>query len=148
MAVDLSVFDDEFEQAKEADYRLPDGKYQAYVDRIAVDINDFSGEPQLTIEFVIVQGEYEDRRVFYRKQINSKLLPYIKKDLTTLGICPPKLSQLEAYLPQALDLICDITMRTSKPNAEGKTYQDPYLNKVVGKRDSATINQSMNSAPF
>lgn len=148
MAVDLSILDDDFEQAEEADFRIPDGKYQAYIDRIAVDINDHTGEPQLTIELVITDGPQEGRRVFYRKQFVSKVLPYIKKDLNVLGICPPRLSQLEEYLPQALDLICDITMRTGKPNAEGKTYQNPYINKVVGKRDSATINQSMNSAPF
>lgn len=148
MAVDLSILDDDFEQAEEADSRIPDGKYQAYIDRIAVDINDYTGEPQLTIELVITDGPQEGRRVFYRKQFVSKSLPYIKKDLNVLGICPPRLSQLEEYIPQALDLICDITMRTGKPNAEGKTYQNPYINKVVGKRDSAAINQAMNNAPF
>lgn len=148
MAVDLSILDDDFEQAEEADFHIPDGKYQAYIDRIAVNINDYTGEPQLTIELVITDGPQEGRRVFYRKQFASKVLPYIKKDLNVLGICPPRLSQLEEYLPQALDLICDITMRTGKPNAEGKTYQNPYINKVVGKRDSAAINQSTNSAPF
>ena len=136
MAVDLSILDDEFETAK----------YQAYIDRIAVDMNDFSGEPQLTIEFVVLHGEYSDRRIYYRKQIVSKLLPYIKKDLNTLGICPPKLSQLEAYLPQALDLICDVTLRTGKPNAEGKAYQNPYIQKVVGKVDNTEA--ALNRAPF
>ena len=72
MAVDLSILDDDFEQAEEADFRIPDGKYQAYIDRIAVDINDYTGEPQLTIELVITDGPQEGRRVFYRKQFDFK----------------------------------------------------------------------------
>lgn len=148
MAVDLSMFDDEFDKTVLPDFdRIPDGRYQAYVDRVAVEVNDY-GEPRLVIELVIVSGPQEGRRAFYSSTFTDKRLHYIKKDLTILGICPPKLSRLEEYLPQALDLVCDVTIKTSKPTDEGKTYQNTYINKVVGSRSALTSDRAADRVPF
>lgn len=150
MVVDLSYLDDAFERVEAAQVGpVPDGRYQGYVDRACVEVLERTGVPYFRLEFVLVSGEFEGRRVFYGKAINEAGLPYLKKDLVTLGLGDVRLSELEGRLGELLDVVCDVQLRTGKPNSEGKQYQNVYVNRVVGERGSRGFGCAMDEdIPF
>lgn len=131
----LEDFNDEFENAEIQDgfNNLPDGKYQARLDVIRLDPNPHTGFLHLSIELVVCTGEHDGRRIFYSKPVRQDQIQYVKTDLARLGIKPTKFSLVEQEFPSALDKIVDIQLKTSKPNGEGKIYQNTYINKVVGE---------------
>ena len=131
----LEDFNDEFENAEiqEGFSSLPDGKYQARLDAIRMEPNSYTGFLHLAIEFVVCSGEYEGRKIFYSKPVKQEQMPYIKTDLARLGIKPARFSLVEKEFSSVLDKIVDIQLKTSKPNMEGKVYQNTYINKVVGE---------------
>lgn len=139
----LSNFDDDFKNAEAAGFdNLPDGKYQGRIEAIRIEPNKKSGELALRIEFEIANGEWQGRKAFYYKTINSNQMPYLKTDLQRLGIDPNPFSKIESYFPGVLDKIVDIQLKTSKPDKDGNTYQNLYINKVVGEAPASSAKPS------
>lgn len=134
----LSQFDDAYEQAEEVGFtELPDGKYQARIERAAIEPNKTTGELMLVWEFEIATGEYQGKMVRKLSTIRDETLPFIKTDFSRLGKQFEKFSMLETYLPEVLDLVVNIELKHGKPNSEGRSYQNIYINKVVGKQEAA-----------
>lgn len=139
----LSEFDEAYEQAEEVGFtELPDGKYQARIERAAIEPNKKTGELMLVWELVIVTGDYEGKTVRKLNTIRNETLSFIKTDFSRLNVQIEKFSKLESYLPEVLDLIVNIELKHGKANAEGKSYQNIYLNKVVGRVDKKTSAKS------
>lgn len=138
----LANFDDAFKKTEAAGFdTLPDGKYQGRVASIHIEPNKKTGELALRMEFEVAVGEYTGRRLFYYKSINSNQLPYLKSDLMRLHIEPEPFSKIESYFPVVLDKIVDLQLKTGKPDKEGKTYQNLYINKVVGDAPAVSARQ-------
>lgn len=149
----LANYDDDFANAKVQDFPdLPDGKYQGRVDRMFLDPNKNTGELALRMEFTVCTGQFEGRKIFYYKAINKKSMDFLRTDLKKLNIDPKPFRTLENYFAGMLDKIVDLQLKTSKPNAEGKTYQNTYINKLVGDAPAptkATISEdNFNNLPF
>ena len=133
----LSQYDREWQAAKvkENDFApIPDGKYQAKVDIARIDENEQNGSIFLYWEMEIITGPYEGRKIFKRNGLdNPERFDWLKTDLFRAGISLEYLSQLENSLPDLLDRVLEINLKTGKPNAEGKKYQNCYINKLLGE---------------
>lgn len=131
----LANYDEEFANAETPDYPdLPDGVYQGRVERIYLDPNKNTGELALRLEFDIVNNQnFNGRKIFYYKSINSKSIPYLRVDLKRLNIEPIPFSNIENYFPGVLDKIVEVKLKRSNPDANGKTYQNCYINKILGE---------------
>lgn len=137
----LANYDDDFAKAEAVEFSpLPDGTYQAKVQRAYLEPNKKTGKLSFRIEFEVCAGQYQGRKAFYFKAINQKSIPYLKIDLQRLNIEPKRLSDMEDYFPSLLDKVVEIYLKTGKPDATGKTYQNTYINKMLEKAPTESIN--------
>lgn len=139
----LKQFDEEYAAAEVVDYaELPDGKYQARIERAAMEPFGQNGDVMLVWEFEIVTGEQMGKTVRKLSTVKPGYLQYIKRDFLRLNIQLEPFSKLEECLPDVLDLVVNIELKHGKPNSEGKSYQNIYINKVVGRAEKQTATQS------
>jgi hypothetical protein len=120
---DLSVFDDEYDEAEVPTYEeVPDGKYQVRVQRAALGTSQ-AGDAMLKWDLVVLSGQHAGRHVFKNAVITHKSLPFVKGDLHTLGVQLGKFSDLPNHLEALLDQTLEITKRT-----RGE-YTNVYFNR-------------------
>ena len=117
---------------------LPEGEYQCKVESAQIK-EGRQGMPMLHWGLRIISGEYARRMVFKPQRLAPDSLPYLKADLELLGICPERISDLEAQLPFALEAVVDIRVKNGK-SKEGNNFQNVYFNKLVrpGQRTAQT----------
>jgi hypothetical protein len=134
----LSQYDNEWQGAKVKENEfspIPDGKYQVRVDVARIDENEQNGSIFLYWEMEVVNGQYEGRKVFKRNGLdNPEKFDWLKTDLHRAGIKLEYISDIEDVLPDLLDRILEVNLKTGKPNSEGKTYQNCYINKLLNER--------------
>ena len=144
----LKQYDAEWGEAKvkENDFTpLPDGKYQVRVDTVQIQEYEQTGAIYLYWELEVVNGQHEGRKVFKRNGLdNPEKFGWLKTDLHRAGIELEKLSEIEMVLPDLLDRILEVQLKTGKPTAEGKTYQNCYINKLLNER----VPFNENDMPF
>lgn len=144
----LAMFDDEFEQAEAPEFsELPDGRYQSKIDRIYFDQLQKTNDTALRIEFVIVAGDHTGRRIFYSKVINSKSMPFLKADLKRINIEPKPFSKVESYFPGVLDKLVEVQIKHSKPDKDGRVYQNTYINRLIGDSPAPAAPAKAAQAP-
>lgn len=140
----LEQFDDVWgatEPMKNEFSPLPDGKYQARIDVARIEENEEYHTVNLAWEFEVTTGEYQGRRIFKRSQLdNEERLVYLKTDLDRLGVKLDRLSDIESVLHQLLDLVVEVYLKTGKPNDKGKTYQNCYINRLVGEKKGDSLS--------
>jgi hypothetical protein len=134
---DLTQYDDDFEAAEVPEGlsgdSVPDGKY-----RIAVDTVEFktskTGNVYLGWQMTVLAGPHKGRKIFHRNMLGSKEnLSFLKKDLHTCGMTDiRKLSELQSRLPDLLDIVLDVQVKT-----KGE-FQNVYLNARVEEQSSTT----------
>lgn len=124
-----------WEQAEAADRSgsIPDGEYQATVARFDFHESKKDGTLRLQTEFEILSpAEFEGRKIstFHALEGEIRQLGWTKSHLEMLGVenINP-LADLEDRLPEALDKVCDIAVRTR--TVGGKSYTNVYLNRVL-----------------
>lgn len=117
---------------------VPDGDYQCKVETAQIK-DGKQGLPILHWGLRILSGEYAKRMVFKPQRLIPEALPYLKADLELLGICPEKISDLEARLPFALDAVVDIRIKNTT-RKDGSLFQNVYFNRLVraGQRTAQT----------
>ena len=117
---------------------VPDGDYQCKVETAQIK-DGKQGLPILHWGLRILSGEYAKRMVFKPQCLIPEALPYLKADLELLGICPEKISDLEARLPFALDAVVDIRIKNTT-RKDGSLFQNVYFNRLVraGQRTAQT----------
>ena len=108
---------------------VPEGDYQCKVESAQIKEGK-QGQPMLYWGLRIVSGEYARRMVYKPQRFASESLPFLKADLELLGICPEKISDLEARLPFALDAVVDIRIKNST-RKDGSAFQNVYFNRLV-----------------
>jgi len=125
--IDLSVFDDEFSEASVEDREfddVPDGKYQVQVDKAELVRAKSSGNPMLKWTLRILGPRYAGRLLWRHNVIASRdNVRWLKNDLHVCGLELDKLSELQARLPELLDLQLEVTKKTRGDNI------NIYLNK-------------------
>ena len=133
--IDLSAFDEDFEAAEVPDFEeVPDGKYQVRIDKAQL-TESSAGDPMIKWELVVISGPQEGRHIFKNAVISRKSMPFVKGDLTKLGLQLGKISELPGRIAEVLDQTVEVTVRT-----KGE-FKNTYFNRLL------TIPGSPNTAP-
>lgn len=136
-AIDLSQFDDQYEQAQVSDRtaKVPDGKYHARVDKVELKTTQ-KGAPMLTWDLEIVGPAQIGRHLFTNNVLsgNSTGLSILKSNLAMCRLELAKLSDLPNRLSELLDVVLEVQAKT-KPaaNPTERDNQNVYFNKYLGK---------------
>lgn len=132
--IDLSAFDDEFVAAEVPDFdEVPDGKYQVTISKAQLTESN-AGDPMIKWDLIVISGAQEGRHIFKNAVISQKAMPFIKGDLTKLGLQLGKISELPGRLAEVLDKKLEITVRT-----KGE-YTNVYFNRVLTIPSGAAVN--------
>lgn len=125
---DLSGFDDDFVEAplEDRDDEIPDGRYQAVVERAELTHARSSGNPMLKWQLRIL-GPSSVGRVLWRHNViaTRENLRWLKKDLHTCGLHLERLSELQANLNRLLGVVVEVVVRTAGEN------RNTYLNRRI-----------------
>ena len=76
-------------------------------------------------DFEVISGNHAGRRLFKNSVISQAALPFVKRDLQTLGLTLARFSHLSDSLHLLLDKTLEVTKKT---NGE---YTNVYLNKQI-----------------
>jgi len=130
----LSQLNDEWGKAEapKTDYSpLPDGQYVVVVDEARIDESD-DGRLFLKLGLKVVEGNYINHLISKRNSLDdSSRFGYLKADFGKIGLELTNISDLEDFLPNLLDRVIEVRLKTTKPNDQGKTYQNCYIQKFV-----------------
>ncbi len=135
---DLSIYDDEFENATIEDRTfepVPDGKYQVTVERAELTASKTSNKPMLKWTLRIIAPNHVGRLLWRNNMIASPdNIRWLKTDLNTCGINIRKLSELPDHLEDLLDTKLEVTVKN-----QGDNNQNIYLNRLIepGRKPSA-----------
>ncbi len=135
---DLSMFDDAYASATPPEKQsqhdsVPDGKYQAEIEKFELVETQKNKTPMLKITLRIIAGEHSPRCVFKNSVIQSNTLDFVKRDLMTLGYSG-KISELNdpsvrmGFVGKKLE----IGLKTKDCDEQGRPNQNIYLNKLLG----------------
>jgi hypothetical protein len=143
--VDLSAFDDEFAAAETPSIEeVPDGKYQVRIDTVRLDRSQ-KGDPMIKWDLIVIAGQHAGRHIFKNSVITPSSLPYVKGDLTTLGMELARFSELGNRLQELLDVALEVTKRT-----RGE-FTNVYFNKriqIAGGAATPPPQTSPEDVPF
>jgi len=125
---DLADFDNVFTESEVSDDEfspVPDGRYQATVDRVEL-VRSSNGNPMLKWTLRIL-GPTHEGRLLWRNNVmaTDENIRWLKKDLYSCGVRLARLSELPANLEQLLDIQLDVTKKT-----RGE-YESVYINKRI-----------------
>jgi hypothetical protein len=147
--IDLATFDDDFGSAEVEDRDfddLPDGKYQAIVERVELTRAKTSGNPMLKWTLKILGSKYKGRKLWRNNVMASKEnIKWLKQDLYTCGLELQKLSDLPDNLDKLLDITVEITKKSRGEN------ENIYINRrIVIAADDGDTNEDgdVNIVPF
>jgi len=130
----LSQLNDEWGKAEapKTEYSpLPDGQYVAVVDEARIDESD-DGRLSLKLGLKVVEGNYTNRLIFKRNSLDDpSRFGYLKADFGKIGLELLNIGDLEDFLPNLLDRVIEVRLKTGKPNDQGKTYQNCYIQKFI-----------------
>jgi hypothetical protein len=133
-STDLAQFDEEFDQIEPAEKKefdpVPNGRYQAKIDKVYLSRSKTSGNAMLKWELIVISGQHQGRRLFRNNMLATKEnIKWLKADLTTVGIVLEKTSDLLNRLNEFLDIVVEVSVRNRQ---EGdKEFQNVYLNKKL-----------------
>jgi hypothetical protein len=119
-------------EAPKTDYSpLPDGRYVVTIDEARIEESD-DGRLSLNLGLKVVEGNHTNRLIFKRNNLDdSSRFGYLKADFDKIGLELLNISDLEDFLPNLLDRVIEVRLKTGKPNNQGKTYQNCYIQKFV-----------------
>jgi hypothetical protein len=140
--VDLTAFDDDFSSAEAPSFdEVPDGKYQARIDSVRLDRSQ-KGDPMIKWDLIVMSGPQAGRHIFKNSVITPAALPFVKGDLTTLGLELARFSELSGRLEELLDATLEVTKRT-----RGE-YTNVYFNRRIQIAGEAPRQLSEDDTPF
>jgi len=141
-ATDLAHFDDVYKESEVSDDEfetIPDGKYQAEVDRVEL-VRTTKGDPMLKWALRVLGPTHAGRLLWrYNVMATDENIRWLKKDLVACGIRLTRLSELPASLERLLDIRLDVTKRTKGD------FESIYINKLIKSAGDADKGTPTNS---
>jgi hypothetical protein len=122
---------------------VPDGKYQARVDRTYFEC-DRQGTQRLKWDLVIVIGPCAKRHLFRSNPLTQDWIESLKRDLARAGVTPPETMRGLRTMVEAgelLDRVLEVQAKT-KPGKNGESFQNVYINAhtSTAKRTAAPVS--------
>ena len=139
---DLDNIYDQTAQAERKSGPLPDGNYEARIDRVELTTTS-SGNDMLVVETIVATGQFAGHKHTFNRVLTENTLAHAKADLNILG-WKGKLSDLEDHnkLAILLDLVIKIAVRTKgQSTVNGKTYdnKNTYINGLIKGNGSVAV---------
>lgn len=111
---------------------IPDGKYQAMVERVEITRSESSGALMLKWQLRIIGPTHQGSPIWrYNMISNGENLRYLKQDLYTCGLTLQKLSDLPDRIDELLDVALEITKKT----------KDEFVNVYFRRKIALTPEQ-------
>lgn len=147
----LKVFDDEYDQMeapeKKEFEKIPNGKYQAVIDKVYMDVSKNSGSDVLVWEFVIIAGKFKKRRLFKKNTlVTRENIKWLKEDLGKIELTISPISTVDEHLDDFKDIVVEVYVKNKE--YQGKEYATPYINKRLEIEIPADLNESGGGAGF
>jgi hypothetical protein len=152
---------DKVEAQKSGDYGedVPDGKYQCQVDKAWLARSKKGNKRMLRWQLKIVGGEHSGRVLFRNNMIETPdNIKWLKGDLEVCGLTIHKLNELNEKVDKLLGVSVEVQVKNRGKDAEGRTNQNVYLNKLVdidrtsmgssGATGAGTGSADDNTIPF
>lgn len=119
---------DKTEAKKDEEYAaIAEGTYTAYVDQFKID--ETKTPARLSITWKITDDLAKNRNVFANYNLNEVGIPFLKKDLNTLGVADVTARTLTQKLDALIGTKAEVYV---KPKAkDGKTYYSVYVNEKI-----------------
>lgn len=135
--VDLSGFDNEFEAVKPASSdAVPDHEYTVRVNKALLGYSK-NGTPMLKWDLVIVEGEYAGRHLFKNSVITTDSLPYLKRELQTVGLEQFRLSDLNTRLADVVGVVLNVAKKTNDKTKNTNVYFNSLVDASAAERASS-----------
>lgn len=113
--------------------KFPDGTHQAKVSRVSIGENKDHSRLFVVWELEGLSSEAAGITHKHFRTLDDKNLPWLKKELAVCGIGLERLSDLEDRLPELLDKVLEIAVKTT--NKDGKDYTNTYFNAKLADDD-------------
>lgn len=104
---------------------VPKGVYSMEIDSAEYGISNNSGQPMITLQLVITEGEYQGRKHYTYWSFSQKALPFTK---ATIGRVAPELLE-KAFNPQK---VCDEGMLLGRA-CRGRVVHEEYQGEMRSK---------------
>jgi len=111
------------------------------IDTVRLDRSQ-KGDPLIKWDLIVLAGQHAGRHIFKNSVITPASLPFVKGDLTTLGLELAKLSELGGRLGELLDVTLEVTKRTR----DG--FVNVYFNKRIQIAADVPRQLSADDTPF
>jgi hypothetical protein len=107
---------------------LPDGKYDAIVETVFV-AKSKTDKEYIDFTLKVVDGEFKNRKIFDKKWLTEKALPYTRKELDAVGVKPESREQLEGSLEALIGATLAVWVTTEPAQGEFKAKNRARLLK-------------------
>jgi hypothetical protein len=142
--VDLAQFDDDFGKTEVEEREIPDGKYQAVIDRVEITRSHTTGNPMIKWALKILGPRFRGRLLWRNNVLKSREnLKWVKSDLHVCGLDIVKLSDLQANLPKLLGVKLEVTKRTRGEMANVYFDRRIVTEKEGGEAADASYNEAL-----
>lgn len=138
MKIDFSEVESGFEP-------LPEGEYEAVIERIEVRESKSSDNDYLNWEFKVTEDEYEDRRVWGLRSLSPKALGFLKDWLVALEVIEED-DELDLEWADDVDITPQEGPLLTNPELHGMACTIIVTNEVYEGRERNRVNEIRASA--
>lgn len=125
---------------------IPDGEYQARIELFDFHESKKDGSLSLRTQFEVIAPSREGARVSTFHDLEKpERLKWTRLHLENLGINVHSLEELESALPDALDKVADIALKSKQVG--DKTYQNVYVNRVLEGVTASAVTPTAEKPP-
>ena len=148
MSTDWEALDDEYRHSKAAaPFRpLPDGTYACVVAAAEVCKNKGNDDFHLYFALEIVEGAHKGRKIWHRRGVTDKTLPWVKADLEAVGF-RGKLSETVAGLSSVQGTRLRVRLHTYRGNQSAFLSPLPQAGAAGTKPPSAETGSAGGTEP-
>lgn len=132
MKIDFSEVESGFEP-------LPEGEYEAVIERIEVRESKSSDNDYLNWEFRVTEDDYEDRRVWGLRSLSPKALGFLKDWLVDLGVIEED-DEVELEWADDVDITPTEGPLLTSPELHGMACTIVVTNEVYEGRERNRVN--------
>ncbi len=123
---------------------IPDGRYQAKIDKVYMDVAKNTGVDLLCWELVIIAGKFKNRRLFKKNTLLTREnIRWLKDDLEKIELEISPISTLDEHLEDFLNIVVEVYVKNKE--YQGKNYATPYINKRLNIEIPPDLNSDMSA---
>lgn len=132
MTIDFSEVESGFEP-------LPEGEYEAIIEKVEVRESKSSEHDYLNFEFKVTEDEYEDRRVWGLRSLSPKALGFLKDWLVDLNVIEED-DEIELDWGDDVDVTPQEGPLLTEPELHGMACTIVVTNEVYEGRERNRVN--------